>query len=185
MSGTGEGISVQEAARILDTSVNGVRKRLRRGSLPGVKDERGEWLVLIASPPAQARYVQTPTRPDAEKPIPWIVPVPGGTGAGAGSAAVLSLVVREAVREAVEPLARELRETGEALGRERERADRLATDLAVALHERDDLLTRITENTSPMSDRTSLSSATQQHEGWGARFWRWLAGEAPHKATGD
>jgi hypothetical protein len=40
-------VSVVEAARILGISQDGVRKALRRGTLPGYKDARGVWLVSL------------------------------------------------------------------------------------------------------------------------------------------
>lgn len=44
--GAGDGLTISEAAKVLDISPGAVRKRIRRGTLPATKSE-GQWYVLI------------------------------------------------------------------------------------------------------------------------------------------
>lgn len=43
-------VSVQQAAGELGITKEAVRKRIKRGTLKGYKDEKGQWLVELSSP---------------------------------------------------------------------------------------------------------------------------------------
>lgn len=49
MSTDPSGIPLREAARRLDTSVDAIRKRIKRGSVQAFKDEAGHWYVILDS----------------------------------------------------------------------------------------------------------------------------------------
>jgi hypothetical protein len=68
---TRQRVTVQEAARLLDTTVEGVRSRIKRGTLAKEKDEDGAVYVLLdadqASPGSDWAADQTTDRAAAQK----------------------------------------------------------------------------------------------------------------------
>jgi chromosome segregation ATPase len=128
----GEPVTVPEAARMLGKSLDTIRAALRRGTLAGFKDNKGEWRVYV---PESSRHV-----PDAAR-------------QSEADHQVLSVLKHELdhARSRIEALQRQAEERGEALAetriaqvraeeraaalrealeREQRRADRLDQELA-------------------------------------------------------
>lgn len=57
------GVDVQDAARILRLSTDAVRAKLRRGTLEGYRDNRGNWRVLVSDRMRQDGDSQTAVEP--------------------------------------------------------------------------------------------------------------------------
>ncbi len=94
--GTHETVGVREAAAAMGLSVEAMRKRLARGSIPGFKDANGEWRVLLGihgDPPPGSQYPDPqpvpPQYPHAAPPKPR----PSGRASAALALGILSWIV--------------------------------------------------------------------------------------------
>lgn len=136
-------ISATEAALRLGISQRAVRKRITAGTLRGVQIN-GAWHVRlgpepIAAPAPFPPAPETQSRPGSGPPVPPVV-----TPAQSQITAIMDEWLAP-ITARVEALARENGTLAAELRHERERADRLAANLAAALAERDALR----NNTAP------------------------------------
>jgi excisionase family DNA binding protein len=160
-----QGATITEAARILGVSENAVLQRIKRGTLPAVRDPDRKWRVLAFATDQQPtdRPANQPT--DHERSLPLRTQQEGA-----------ALVIREAIAPFVERLETVNRELGSLrteLSHERERRE-------AAERERDELRTLLTAAPAPpgdaqitpaASDDLPIAAEAQPRRSWWQRFW--------------
>jgi len=161
--------SVPEAARHLGISERAIRKRIEKGSLEA-EMVAGHWVVTLAAP------------------VGGTTAATGGTdGIGGGTDVAHEIAHLQAMLTEVRGERDRQQATIVALTAAIERGDRERTELRQLLaHSVASLPERTaTPPPAPVDAPAPAHAPEHHHDGWGARVWRWLAGDSPSEATGN